>query len=56
MALAEGRAQIRTILFTTKDNSKYMCSIYNSKLATNPDDTDWMIKTGFWDDSGEWVG
>lgn len=50
-----GRTQIRTILFTTKENSKYMCSIYNSKLSTNPDETNWMIKTGFWDDTGEWV-
>lgn len=50
-----GRTQIRTALFNTKENSKYMCSIYNSKFSTNPDETNWMIKSGFWDDAGEWV-
>ena len=32
-----------------------MCSIYNRKFSTNPDETNWMIKSGFWDDTGEWV-
>ena len=50
-----GRTQIRTILFNTKPTSSYMCSIYNSNLSTNPDETDWMIKTGFWNDAGVWV-
>lgn len=50
-----GRTQIRSIQFATKDNSSYMCSIYNRKFSTNPDQTNWMIKTGFWVDSGEWV-
>jgi hypothetical protein len=50
-----GRTQLRTIMFTTKDNSRYMCSISNNNLSTNPDTSDWMIKSGFWDDNGEWV-
>ena len=50
-----GRTQIRTIQMATKDNSRIMCSIYNRKFSTNPDQTNWMIKTGFWADSGEWV-
>jgi hypothetical protein len=32
-----------------------MCSIYNSKLSTNPDPSNWAIKSGFWDDTGVWV-
>jgi len=50
-----GRTQIRTIQIATKDNSKFMCSIYNRKFSTNPDQTTWMIKSGFWDDTGTWV-
>ena len=50
-----GRTQIRSMLLATKDNSRYMTTIYNRKFSTNPDETDWMIKTGFWDDAGEWV-
>lgn len=50
-----GRTQLRSLLFTTKDNSNYMCTIYNSKYSTNPDETDWMIKSGYWDDNGEWL-
>jgi hypothetical protein len=42
-------------LLSTKENSRYMVSIYNRKFSTNPDQTNWMIKTGFWVDSGEWV-
>lgn len=50
-----GRTQIRTIQLATKDNSRFMTSIYNRKFSTNPDTTNWMIKTGFWVDTGEWV-
>lgn len=49
-----GRTQIRTIQLSTKDNSRYMTSIYNRKFSTNPDTSAWMIKSGFWDDTGEW--
>lgn len=49
-----GRTQIRTIQLSTKDNSRYMTSIYNRKFSTNPDTSNWMIKSGFWDDTGEW--
>lgn len=49
-----GRTQIRSIQIATKDNSRFMCSIYNRKFSTNPDTTNWMIKSGFWDDAGEW--
>lgn len=50
-----GRTQIRSVKIATKDNSRYMCSVYNRKFSTNPDETDWMTKSGFWDDAGEWV-
>ena len=50
-----GRTQIRTALFSTKENSKYMVTIYNSKYSTNPDTTEWLLKSGFWDDNGEWL-
>ena len=50
-----GRTQIRSIQLTTKDNSRFMTSIYNRKFSTNPDQTSWMIKSGFWDDTGTWV-
>lgn len=50
-----GRTQLRSMKYTLNDNSYYKTSIHNNKQTAIVEDTTWLLKTAFWNDTGTWV-